>query len=67
LADVVFDRLDECDAIGCSRAGWLFHDIFDDRRAVRAVQRGLAIDKTEEHLVRISQNPWYVAACDLAG
>jgi hypothetical protein len=67
LADVVFDRLDECDAIGCSRAGWLFHDIFDDRSAVRAVQRGLAIDKTEEHLVRILRNPWYVAACDLAG
>jgi len=55
LVEVMERRLDEADAVDCSRLGWLALHLGDEERARRFASRGLVLDGDDQHCVKLGR------------
>ena len=55
LVEVMERRLDEADAVDCSRLGWLALHLGDEERARRFASRGLVLDGNDQHCVKLGR------------
>lgn len=61
LANVMQERVSEATGTDCSRLAWLYLQNRNHASARDAVDYGLSMDPTNEHLLKLSEQPFYTS------